>query len=159
VATERAQAADPVLAPGRQVGVVIATYVVLAAIGVMLGVIETFLVPLRLFDGVEGLAAVLALVVNAAVASFGGVGTRSFAGAIVPTLGWLLTVGVLISWSPGGDVVLAGKLGADPGVVVVGDAYLIAGFLAGGISLVVTARYALSNAAGWNSRRGTTPSG
>jgi hypothetical protein len=143
----------------RDVAMVMATYVVLAAIGVMLGVIETFLVPQRLFGGVEGLAVVLALVVNGTVGSFGGIGVRSFAGAIVPTFGWLVTVGVLITWSPGGDVVLAGKLGTDPGVVVVGDAYLISGFLAGGISLVVTARYALSNRAGWNSAHRTTPSG
>jgi hypothetical protein len=159
VATEQARVADPASATGPQVAAVVATYVVLAAVGVMLGVIETFLVPQRLFGGVEGLAAVLALVVNAAIASFGGIGTRSFAGAIVPTLGWLLTVGVLITWSPGGDVVLAGKLPTDPGVVVVGDAYLIAGFLAGAISLVMTARYALANPIGWKTRRGTTPSG
>jgi hypothetical protein len=127
----------------RQVGVLAATYVVLAAVGVMLGVIETFLVPQRVFGGLEGLAAVLALVVNSAVATYGGIGTRSFAGALVPIFGWLVTVGVLITYAPGGDVVLAGKLPADPGVVVVGDAYLILGLLAGGISLVVTARYAL----------------
>jgi hypothetical protein len=119
------------------------TYIVLVAIGVMLGVLETFLVPQRLFGGVEGLSVVLALVGNALVGGLAGIGMRSVAAAIVPTVAWLVTVGVLITYRPGGDVVMAGKLGNDPGVVVVGDAYLIAGVLAGGISLLVAAWHAL----------------
>jgi hypothetical protein len=127
-----------------------ATYAVLVATGVMLGVLETFLVPQRLFGGIEGVSAVLALVVNAAVGGLAGIGMRSVSAAIVPTVAWLVTVGVLITYAPGGDVVLAGKLGNDPGVVVAGDAYLIAGVLAGGISLIVATRHALRTA-----RRGT----
>lgn len=119
----------------------LATYVVLAAIGVLLGVIEAFLVPLRLFGGIEGLSAVLALVGNAAIGSFGGIGTRTLAGAITPILGWFVAVGVLAVVAPGGDVVLAGKLAADPGVVVAGTAFLFLGVIGGAIALVVTVRY------------------
>jgi hypothetical protein len=126
---------------GSQRVILLATYVVLAAIGVLLGVIEAFLVPLRLFDGVEGLSAVLALLANLMVALLGGIGTRSSAGVVAPVAGWFVAVGVLSVVAPGGDVVLAGKLPADPGVVTVGMAFLIAGVIAGAIALVVTVRY------------------
>jgi hypothetical protein len=117
-----------------------ATYAVLAAIGLVLGVIEAFLVPLRLFNGVEGLSAVLAVVGNVAVGSFGGVGTRTLTGAIAPIGGWFVAVGALLLIAPGGDVVLVGKLPADPGVVDVGNAFLFLGILAGAVALVVTFR-------------------
>jgi hypothetical protein len=115
----------------------LATYVVLVAIGVLLGVIEAFLVPQRLFGGIEGLAAVLALVANAAVGTFGGLGTRTTAGAVAPIAGWFVAVAVLALVAPGGDVVLAGKLPADPGVVVTGSAFLILGVVGGAIALTV----------------------
>ena len=119
----------------------LATYVVLAAIGVLLGVIEAFLVPLRLFSGIEGLAAVLALLGNMAVGAFGGIGTRTTAGAVAPIAGWFAAVAALSLAAPGGDVVLAGKLPADPGVVVTGTAFLFLGVIGGAIALVVTVRY------------------
>jgi hypothetical protein len=127
-------------APGRELGVLIATYVVLAAIGVVLAIIESFLVPQRILGGVEGLSAVLAFVGNTAVGSLGGVGTRTVAGAIVPVASWFVTVGFVSLYAPGGDVVIAGKLPADPGVVVTGMAFLLVGVLAGGVALVVTVR-------------------
>jgi hypothetical protein len=126
---------------GAEVGVLVATYVVLAAIGVVLGLIEAFLVPQRMFGGLEGLSAVLAFVGNAVVGSLGGVGTRTITGAVVPITTWFLTVVVLSFYAPGGDVVIAGKLPADPGVVVTGMAFLIVGILGGGVALVVTAHY------------------
>jgi hypothetical protein len=121
--------------------VLLATYVVLAAIGALLGLIEAFLVPLRLFNGLEGLAAVLALLGNVAVGTFGGIGTRTTAGAVAPIAGWFAAVAVLALVAPGGDVVLAGKLPADPGVVVVGTAFLFLGVIGGAIALVLTVRY------------------
>jgi hypothetical protein len=124
-----------------QLGVLLATYVVLAAIGVLLGVIESFLVPLRLTGGLEGLSVVLALVGNLAVGLLGGIGTRTSAGAVAPIVGWFAAVGVLTTVSPGGDVVFAGKLPVDPGVVVVGMAFLLVGIFAGGVALVVSMRY------------------
>jgi hypothetical protein len=117
-----------------------ATYVVLAAIGLVLGVIEAFLVPLRLFNGLEGLSAVLAVVGNVAVGSFGGIGTRTLTGAIAPVVGWFIAVAALLLVAPGGDVVLVGKLPSDPGVVDVGNAFLFLGILAGAGALVVTFR-------------------
>jgi hypothetical protein len=118
-----------------------ATYLLLALVGVLLGVIETFLVPLRLFSGLEGLSILLAFVGNALVGSFGGLGTRTMGGAIAPIAGWFAAVGVLAVVAPGGDVVLAGKLPVDPGVVVVGMAFLFSGVIAGAVALVVTVRY------------------
>jgi hypothetical protein len=120
-------------------------YAVLAAIGVVLGVVGTFLVPQRVFGGVEGLSVVLALVGNALVGSFGGLATRRPGGVMVPTVSWLLTVAVLAFVAPGGDVVIPGRLPADPGVVIVGPIFLIAGVLAAGLALVVTVRYAKSD--------------
>jgi hypothetical protein len=126
---------------GSELGILLATYVVLLAIGALLGVIETFLVPQRLFGGVEGLSAVLALLGNAAVGSFGGIGTRTMAGAVAPIIGWFITVGILSVVAPGGDVVLAGKLPSDPGVVVAGTAFLFCGVIGSAVALVVTVRY------------------
>jgi hypothetical protein len=127
--------------PSAGLGLLLATYVVLAAIGLVLGVIEAFLVPQRIFGGVEGLSAVLAFVGNAIVGSLGGVGTRTMVGAIVPIASWFVAVGALTVYAPGGDVVIAGKLPTDPGVVVTGTAFLILGILAGGVALVVTSHY------------------
>jgi hypothetical protein len=127
-----------------ELGLLLATYVVLAAIGVMLAVIEAFLVPQRLLNGVEGLSAVGAFVGNLVVGSLGGIGTRTMVGAIVPVASWFVALGVITVYAPGGDVVIAGKLPADPGVVVTGMAMLIAGVLGGAIALVLTARYAKS---------------
>jgi hypothetical protein len=118
----------------------VATYVVLLAIGLLSGVIESFLVPLRLTHGIEGLSAVLAVVGNLVVGWFGGVGTRTLTGAILPTLGWFVAVGALLLFAPGGDVVFVGKLPADPGIVVVGNAFLLLGVFGGAIALILTFR-------------------
>ena len=122
-------------------GVLIATYVVLAAIGVVSAAIESFLVPQRLFDGVEGLSAVLAFVVNFGVGTAAGLATRAKISAILPTAGWFLTVGVLTAYLPGGDVVFPGRLPTDPGVTKVVPAFLIVGLVGGLIALTITARY------------------
>jgi hypothetical protein len=119
-------------------GILFATYVVLLAIGVLLGVIGSFLVPLRLTGGLEGLSVVLAVLGNAAVGSLGGLGTRTMLGAILPTVGWFVVVGVLLLVAPGGDFVFVGKLPADPGVVWVGNLFLLLGVVGGAIALFVT---------------------
>lgn len=119
----------------------VATCAVLVAIGVVLGVIEAFLVPQRLFGGVEGLSAALALLGNALVGSFAGIGTRSTTGPVCFLAGWIVSLGVLIVYAPGGDVIIPGALPSDPGVVDAGMAYLILGIFGGGIALLVTSRY------------------
>jgi hypothetical protein len=121
--------------------VTVAIYVVLAVMSALLGVIGAFLVPSRVFGDVEGVSVVLAFVGNAALGMLGGLGTRSLAGAIAPTVGWFVAVGVLTVFGPGGDVVLAGKLPDDPGVVTVGDAFLFVGILSGALAMLATAYF------------------
>lgn len=122
-------------------GVLIATYVVLAAIGIMAATIECFLVPQRIFGGIEGLSAVLAFGGNVAVGVAAGLATRTRAAAVIPMVSWFLTVGLLTVYLPGGDVVMPARLSVDPGVVSVVPAFLIGGIVAGGIAVFVTARY------------------
>lgn len=116
----------------------IATLVVLAVIGVVLGVIEAFLVPVRLFGGVEGLSVVLGFVGNAAVGTFAGIMMRTARAAAVPVLGWFVAVAAITMYAPGGDVVLPGQLKTDPGVVVVTTLFLICGLLGGAAAIVLT---------------------
>jgi hypothetical protein len=130
-----------VASPAVERGVLIATYVVLAAIGVIAAVIECFLIPQRIFGGVEGLSAVLAFAGNVAVGIAAGLAMRSRLAAAIPTVSWFLTVGLLTVYLPGGDVVMPGRLPTDPGVVKVVPAFIIVGILAGGIATVVTRRY------------------
>jgi hypothetical protein len=116
----------------------LAVSVVLAAVGVVLGTIEAFLVPLRLFGHIEGLSVVLAFAGNAGVGSLAGVGTRAVRVAVVPVGAWFITVGALTVYAPGGDVVLPGQLPSDPGVVWVTMLFLAGGLLGGGLAVVVT---------------------
>jgi hypothetical protein len=119
----------------------VATYVVLAGIGVLLGAIEAFLVPQRLFGGIEGLSVVLAVIGNAGLGTAAGVATRSFMGALVPVAAWFVTVGFVSSYAPGGDVVLPGRLPADPGIVHVATAFLLLGVVSGAAGLVATSYF------------------
>jgi hypothetical protein len=132
-------------APGRglnQASLILAvTCLVLAAIGVLLATIGAFLVPQRLPGGLEGLAALLALVGNAAVGAFGGIATGSRIAAFAPGVAWFVTAGVLTSVAPGGDVIIPGKLPADPGVVDVGMAFLLLGVAGVALGVVATTRY------------------
>lgn len=118
-----------------------ATYVVLAGIGILLGVIEAFLVPQRLFGGIEGLSVVLAVVGNAGLGTAAGIATRSFMGAVVPVAAWFVTVGFISTYAPGGDVVLPGRLTQDPGVVHVTTAFLLLGVVAGVAAIVATSYF------------------
>jgi len=114
------------------------TYLVLFVAGVLLGAIETFLVPQRIWSGVEGLSAVLAFGGTLFAGLLGGLGTRSLAGAAAPLLGWFVAVGVLMFVSPGGDVVVPGRLPADPGIVTVGEVALGAGLVGGALAMFAT---------------------
>jgi hypothetical protein len=111
--------------------------VVLLAVGALLGLIGCFLVPLRIGNGIEGLAAAIALVGNAVVGLLGGIGTRSTRGAMLPGIGWFVVVAAINLVAPGGDVIIPGKLPVDPGVIDVGYAFLVLGIVGviGAISL------------------------
>lgn len=119
----------------------IATYVVLVAVGVLLGTIEAFLVPQRLAGGVEGLSAVIAIFGNAAVGLIGGIGTATRAGAVAPAAGWLAAILLVLGYAPGGDVVIPGSLPVDSGVVAVGTITLLGGLLASIVPIPLTRRY------------------
>jgi hypothetical protein len=121
--------------------VLVATYVVLAAIGVVTATIESFLIPLRLAHGIEGLSVALAFVGNLAIGTAAGLAFRNRAAAVVTTASWFVTIGVLTLYLPGGDVIMPGRLPTDPGVTKVVPAFLILGIVGGLLALLVTARY------------------
>jgi hypothetical protein len=120
-----------------------ATFVVLFAVGVLTGVVGTFLVPEQV--GSFGyLSAVLAVVGNLTMGLLGGFGTLTVAGAVTPLLGWFIAVLALATEpfvSKGGDVVIPGTLGNAPGVVHVGVAFMVAGVIASVVSIVITSRF------------------
>jgi hypothetical protein len=110
----------------------------LVAAGVMLGVWAAFLVPLRLFGHIEGLSDVIALVGTFGLGWLGASGTGTVVASVLPGLG-LLPVAIAAGGNgPGGDLVVPGKLGDDPGVGVVGTLFVFAG-LAGLVAAVVLA--------------------
>ena len=117
----------------------VATYVVLVLLGAAIGVWGAFLVPLRLFGHVEGLADVVGLAGTVLAGCLGGLGLRSAPAAVVPGVGWILAF-LALGYSPGGDVVIPGSLGNDHGVAVVGTLYLVSGFLGTLLSAVLVAR-------------------
>jgi hypothetical protein len=120
---------------------VVATYVVLFGVGLLSGTIEAFLVPQRLSGGVEGVAAVIAVVGNLGVGLLGGLGTGRVAGAVAPAAGWFAALATVTVVAPGGDVVIPGALPADRGVVVVGVVTLLGGLLASIVPIALTGRY------------------
>jgi hypothetical protein len=113
---------------------------VLVAVGGLLGLIGSLLVPLRI-GSTEGLAAGIALVGNFAVGLIGGLGTRSARGALVPGVGWFLVVAVVSVYAPGGDVIIPGKILADPGIAKVGVAFLLLGVVGVIAAIFGTALY------------------
>ena len=116
----------------------VAADLALLAAGVMLGVWAAFLVPLRLFGHVEGLSDVLALAGTFGLGWLGAYGTGTVVASIIPGLG-LLPVAIAAGGNgPGGDLVVPGQLGDDPGVGVVGTLFVFAG-LAGLVAAVIVA--------------------
>jgi hypothetical protein len=119
--------------------VLVAAYAALFVLGAALGVWGAFLVPLRLFGGVEGLADVIGLAGPLVTGYLGGVGLGSAPAAIVPGLGWIVAF-LSLGYSRGGDVVVPGSLGTDHGVAVVGTLYFFCGLVGILLAGVVTAR-------------------
>jgi hypothetical protein len=105
-----------------------AGYVLLLVLGVVIGVWGAFLVPLRLPGGVEGLADVLGFAGPLVAGYLGAVGLGVAPVAVFPGIGWILSI-LMLGYSPGGDVVIPGKLGTDPGIGMVGSLYLISGLV------------------------------
>jgi hypothetical protein len=120
---------------GRDRLVDVATYASLLLLGVALGVYGAFLVPLRLFGGVEGLADVIGFGGVLLAGVLGAAGSARATAAVTPGIGWVVAV-VALGTSTGGDVVVPGSLGNDPGVGIVGSLYLLSG-LAGTLAAAI----------------------
>jgi len=108
--------------------VLVAAYAALLLLGAAVGVVGAFLVPLRLFGHVEGLADVIGVAGPLLVGYFGAVGLGVAPAAVVPGIGWILAF-LALGVSRGGDVVIPGSLGTDPGVAVVGTLYFFCGLV------------------------------
>jgi hypothetical protein len=119
--------------------VLVAAYTALFLLGAALGVWGAFLVPLRLFGSVEGLADVVGFAGPLVTGYLGGLGLRAAPAAIVPGLGWIIAF-LTLGYSRGGDVVVPGSLATDHGVAVVGTLYFFSGLVGILVAGVVTAR-------------------
>jgi hypothetical protein len=118
-----------------------ATWVALVLVGALLGVVEAFLVPLRLLGGVEGLSVLLAVGGNLVMGWAAGRALGRVEAVLAPEIGWFAAVGVLTFFAPGGDVVLPGALGTDPGVATVVTWFELGGVIAAVGAVVAFARW------------------
>lgn len=114
--------------------------VLLFVVGLVLGVVSGFLVPLRLFGGVEGLSVVLALLGTVLLGLLGGWGTGRAPAAVIPGAGWFVGVAALNLYLPGGDIIIPGSLPVDPGITYVGYGFLLAGVVGTVAALTITTR-------------------
>ena len=85
-----------------------AVLVPLGVLGLALGIVGAFLVPLRVGTVMLPVSPVLAVVGNIAVGVLGARAAGSRAGAVVPGAAWLIAVLALGSARPEGDVILPG---------------------------------------------------
>ena len=117
-------------------------YAGLALLGVELAVWGAFLVPVRLPGGIEGLSIVIALVGNVLAGFLAAVGTRRVDAAAVPGIAWLVAALVILTVrSPADELIIPGSLAYDPGIGVVGNAYLFVGTAGALLAVVLAARY------------------
>ena len=116
----------------------------LVLLGAALGVWETFLVPLRLPGGIEGLADVLALAGNLAAGVLAARALRDVTAAAMPGIGWLLGVLVVSTFvRPANEVVIPGTFTVDPGIAWVGKLLLVAGSVGAILAIVLAAVFTL----------------
>jgi hypothetical protein len=119
-----------------------AVHAVLFLLGAALGVWGAFLIPLRLPGGTEGLSVLIAFGGNLAV----GLGAARLSGSLhtaaTPGIGWLVSVLVLGTIArPHDEVVLPGRLAADPGIGTVSTLFLLAGVVGAVLAVVLANRY------------------
>jgi hypothetical protein len=114
---------------------VAACYVALLLLGALLGIWGAFLVPLRLFGRIEGLAVVVAVVGNLGAGLLGGIGTGTRLGAALPGAAWLIVAVLSGITRSEGDLVVPGGIPSDPGVGTVGMAFLLLGAVAAAIAV------------------------
>jgi hypothetical protein len=106
----------------------VAVHLVLVLLGAALGLWGVFLIPLRLPGGIEGFSVLLALVGNAVVGIAATRSTGSLPAAVMPGIGWLVTLMLTVGYvTPSDEAIIPGALPADPGIGTVGAFYLFAG--------------------------------
>ena len=103
----------------------------LGVLGLALGVVGAFLVPLRVGTVMVPVSPVLAVVGNIAVGILGARAAGSRVGAVVPGAGWLIAVLTLGSSRPEGDVILPGG-GAEGAVAL---AFILLGAVAAAVGV------------------------
>lgn len=117
-------------------------HLALAALGVALATWGAFLIPLRLFGHLEGLAVLIAFAGNLGAGFAAARATREASAAVSPGVGWLVTILVLGTVvRPSDEVVIAGRLPTDPGIGTVGTLFLLAGVLGTVLAAVLAARF------------------
>ena len=105
-----------------------AVHVALVVLGAVLGLYGAFLVPLRLPGGIEGFSVLLAIVGNAVVGAGAARMTGSLPAAVMPGIGWLVTLLLTVGYvEPGDEAIIPSALSSDPGIGTVGALYLFAG--------------------------------
>lgn len=112
----------------------------LFVLGLAYGAWAVFLVPVRLWGGLEGLSLVVTAVGNVGAGLLAAWSLRTPRAALCPVVGWFLATGVLsLLVGPGGDIVVPGGLPYDPGVPTVGALNWLAGLLSSVVALVAAA--------------------
>jgi hypothetical protein len=110
----------------------------LFALGLAYGTWAVYLVPFRLWDGLEGLSLVVTVAGNLLVGWLSVWCLQYVKAALWPVAGWLVATGAMaLVVGPGGDIVVPGGLPYDPGVPVVGELNWLAGLISAGLALVV----------------------
>lgn len=107
LATSPGDAARAASDPARGVVLGLALFV-LFVLGVLTGLLGSFLVPARVL-GVQALGTVTAVVALPAMAWLGGWLTGRRAGAVLPVVGWLVPVIYFAVGRPEGDVIIPGS--------------------------------------------------
>lgn len=105
-------------------------------LGLAYGLWAVWLVPVRLWGGLEGLSLLVTFVGNLGAGWLAAWSLRSARAALWPVVGWLLATGAMaLTVGPGGDIVVPGGLPYDPGVPTVGMLNWLVGLIAAAVAI------------------------
>ena len=116
------------------------TLLLLAALGALVGLYGAFLVPDRV-AGVYWVGVTVTGVGNLALTTGGAWGTGRAAGAVAPTLGWLLAAYVTGTTRPTGGLVVPSSVPDVPGLGTAGSLFLLVGVVAAGAGIGYAVRH------------------